>query len=54
MTDFADNFNEHLKGHALMRLAIIKNTAGFDRYSLENGKDFDFVKVGVAKRLEAA
>ena len=53
VTDFADNFNEHLKSHALQRQAIIKNTAGFDRYILENGKDFDFVKLGAAERLAA-
>lgn len=46
VTDFADDFNDHLKTHAKQRQAIIKGTAGFDRFILENGADFDLEKLG--------
>lgn len=40
IVDFADDYNDYLKMHALQRLAIIKGTPGFDRYVLEEGVDF--------------
>jgi superfamily II DNA or RNA helicase len=54
VTDFADDFNEHLKTHAKQRQAIIKGTPGFDRYILEHGADFDLEALGYSKMLEAA
>lgn len=53
VTDFADDFNDHLKTHAQQRQAIIKGTPGFDRYILERGADYDLAKLGFAE-LEAA
>jgi superfamily II DNA or RNA helicase len=41
VTNFADDFNEHLKTNAKQRQAIIKGTPGFDRFILEHGADFD-------------
>lgn len=46
VTDFADDFNEHLKTHAHQRQAIINGTAAFDRFILENGADFDLETLG--------
>lgn len=54
VTDFADDFNEHLKTHAKQRQAIIKGTPGFDRFILEHGADFDLEALGFTKMLEAA
>ncbi|MEB0029193.1 DEAD/DEAH box helicase [Undibacterium sp. RTI2.1] len=52
--DFADGFNEHLKGHAMQRLAIIKATPGFDRYIHERGAGFDYEALGFKKLSIAA
>lgn len=54
VTDFADVFNNHLKGHAETRLAIIKGTPGFAENVLEGGADFDFEALGFAKLRMAA
>ncbi len=54
VTDFADDFNEHLKTHAKQRQAIIKGTPGFDRFILENGADFDLEAMGYSQMLRAA
>lgn len=54
VTDFADDFNTHLKGHALARLAIIKATPGFCENILEGDIDFDFEALGIVQALKAA
>lgn len=54
VTDFADDFNEHLKGHALQRLSIIKGTAGFDRFVHEGGSTFDIAALGFKRPAAAA
>lgn len=48
ITDFADDYNVHLKAHAQQRLAIIKGTEGFAENVLEGGRDFDFAALGIA------
>jgi hypothetical protein len=54
VTDFDDAFNDHLKTHAKQRQSIIEGTAGFDRFILKNGADFNLEKLGYAKMKEAA
>lgn len=54
VTDFEDTFNEHLKGHARTRLAIIEGTPGFDTYILKGGKDFDPQALGFKLLAQAA
>lgn len=51
VTDFADDFNDHLKTHAKQRQAIIKGTAGFNRFILENGADSGLKSLGYSKIL---
>jgi superfamily II DNA or RNA helicase len=54
VTDFDDAFNDHLKTHAKQRQSIIEGTAGFDRFILKNGADFNLEKLGYAKMALAA
>jgi superfamily II DNA or RNA helicase len=54
VTDFSDIGNDTLAIHAAQRLGIIKSTKGFDRHIYENGKDFDFVTLGIEKSTKAA
>jgi superfamily II DNA or RNA helicase len=55
ITDFADDYNTHLKTHSLQRLAIIKGTEGFADNIMEGGRDFDFQALGfgIAEKLAA-
>jgi superfamily II DNA or RNA helicase len=53
VVDFADDFNSHLKGHAMQRLAIIKDTPGFVENILPSGADFDFISLGLAVKAAA-
>jgi superfamily II DNA or RNA helicase len=53
VTDFADTLNEHLHNHARQRQAIIRDTPGFDRFILSDGRDFDLEALGF-RRLAAA
>lgn len=53
VTDFDDQFNEHLKIHSATRLAIIKSTPGFDRYINEGG-EFDLAALGLPQLALAA
>lgn len=46
VVDFADDFNNHLKGHYKQRRSIIENTPGFSENVVD---DFDFVGLGLRK-----
>jgi superfamily II DNA or RNA helicase len=46
VTDFHDEYNDHLKVHAKTRQAIIEGTPGFDENILPAGADFDLVGLG--------
>jgi superfamily II DNA or RNA helicase len=46
VVDFSDINNDHLRGHALQRRAIIEGTKGFGENILAPGKDFDFEALG--------
>jgi superfamily II DNA or RNA helicase len=50
ITDFADDFNEHLKRHALQRRAIVEGTPGFVEGILPAGVEFDFEGLGLLRR----
>lgn len=50
ITDFADDFNGHLKAHAQQRLAIIEGTPGFAEQVYTAANDFDFEALGFLKR----
>jgi superfamily II DNA or RNA helicase len=54
VTDFADDFNDHLKLHAKQRQSIIKETAGFDRFIHEHGRDVDLAALGFPVLMTAA
>ena len=54
VSDFADDFNEHLKTHARTRLAIIEGTPGFDENILRGGADFDLEAMGFKRMAIAA
>jgi superfamily II DNA or RNA helicase len=55
VTDFADDFNYHLRAHAQQRRAIVEGTEGFNENILKPGQDFDFAGLGfVAPTLKAA
>lgn len=54
VVDFADDYNEHLKGHALTRLGIIEGTPGFDTHILKGNRDFNLEGLGFEKLKEAA
>jgi superfamily II DNA or RNA helicase len=42
IVDFADQYNEYTKKHALERLRVIVDTPGFVDGLMLNGQDFDF------------
>jgi superfamily II DNA or RNA helicase len=54
VTDFIDGVNEHLVNHAKQRQSIIKSTPGFDRYIIEDGRDFDLEALGFKRLARAA
>jgi superfamily II DNA or RNA helicase len=47
IVDVEDDFNTHLKGHAVQRRAIITTTPGFMEKVVE--RDFDFVALGLTR-----
>lgn len=49
IVDFTDDFNNHLKKHAMQRREIISNTKGFGENILPAGADFDYQGLGLAK-----
>lgn len=53
VTDFADDFNDHLRMHSAQRLAIIKGTPGFAENVVEGGRDFDIAGVLQLRALAA-
>ena len=52
IVDFDDPLNNHLKKHALQRAAYIAETDGFNENILPLGTDFDFVKLGLVKKVK--
>lgn len=52
--DFEDEYNEHLKGHAKTRQAIIEGTDGFNEQILRSGADFDLKGLGFQMLRKAA
>jgi superfamily II DNA or RNA helicase len=50
ITDFADDFNDHLRNHYLQRRAIVEATPGFVENILPRGADFDFEGLGFARK----
>lgn len=49
--DFLDHHNTYLKEHTAQRLDIVKSTKGFAEGILQDGEDFDFEALGLAKRV---
>jgi superfamily II DNA or RNA helicase len=54
VTDFQDGVNEHLRNHAKQRQAIIRDTPGFERFILDDGRDFDMETLGFTRLARAA
>jgi superfamily II DNA or RNA helicase len=50
IVDFYDEHNRYLKEHSLQRISIIKGTEGFGENILPDGEDFDYAKLGLAKK----
>jgi superfamily II DNA or RNA helicase len=50
IVDFFDEHNRYLKDHSTQRLSIIRATEGFGENILSDGEDFDFQKLGLAKK----
>lgn len=48
VVDYSDAKNDHLRGHARQRRAIIEGTPGFVENILPKGADFDYEELGLA------
>lgn len=54
IVDFTDSLNNHLRGHALQRRAIIEATDGFAQGVLVPGADFPYARLGFKRGAKAA